>query len=152
MPGAGATSKYVSAVISITECFGKHGGTQGVEDLSARLPGWCRARDSAPRVTVPRVGRRGAKTRKGALTGRQPGAGGGLAALLVDISHTIPFEPTVGCPTPDFESGALDHSATSPERTLHGQNCGGRRRERRTHFRKRKPKVLGLFFTLGSNG
>jgi hypothetical protein len=26
------------------------------------------------------------------------------------------FEPPVPCGTPDFESGAFDHSATSPER------------------------------------
>ena len=25
------------------------------------------------------------------------------------------FEPSVGCPTPDFESGTIDHSATSPQ-------------------------------------
>ena len=31
-----------------------------------------------------------------------------------ELAERIGFEPTVGCPTPDFESGAIDHSATSP--------------------------------------
>jgi hypothetical protein len=31
------------------------------------------------------------------------------------------FEPPVPCGTPDFESGAIDHSATSPERYIPNQ-------------------------------
>ena len=64
------------------------------------------------------------------------------------LAERIGFEPTVGCPTPDFESGAIDHSATSPERTLRGRNSGGQGRDRRVRVRKRKPKIPGLFFTL----
>ena len=37
-----------------------------------------------------------------------------LANFERKVAERIGFEPTVGCPTPDFESGALDHSATSP--------------------------------------
>ena len=39
----------------------------------------------------------------------------GLVQLLAE---RVGFEPTVGgCPTPDFESGTFDHSATSPQKT-----------------------------------
>ena len=30
------------------------------------------------------------------------------------LAERVGFEPTLGFPKPDFESGAFDHSATSP--------------------------------------
>ena len=30
------------------------------------------------------------------------------------LAERVGFEPTVPCSTPDFESGTIDHSATSP--------------------------------------
>ena len=30
------------------------------------------------------------------------------------MAERVGFEPTVGCPTPVFKTGAFDHSATSP--------------------------------------
>ena len=31
------------------------------------------------------------------------------------LAERVGFEPTVPCGTPDFESGTIDHSATSPD-------------------------------------
>ena len=30
------------------------------------------------------------------------------------LAEGVGFEPTVGCPTPVFKTGAIDHSATPP--------------------------------------
>jgi cardiolipin synthase C len=35
-----------------------------------------------------------------------------------DLAEREGFEPPLGCPKPDFESGAFDHSAISPERRI----------------------------------
>ena len=37
------------------------------------------------------------------------------------LAERVGFEPTVPCGTPDFESGTIDHSATSPG---FGCRCG----------------------------
>ena len=34
--------------------------------------------------------------------------------LFFIMAERVGFEPTVPCSTPDFESGTIDHSATSP--------------------------------------
>jgi hypothetical protein len=37
-----------------------------------------------------------------------------LNLLIIKVAEREGFEPPVPCGTPDFESGAIDHSATSP--------------------------------------
>ena len=65
-------------------------------------------------------------------------------AELKKLAEREGFEPPVPCGTPDFESGALDHSATSP---VHPHRAGaqmGKRRKRRTHSRKRKEILANM--------
>ena len=40
------------------------------------------------------------------------------SAGLGKMAEGVGFEPTVGCPTPVFKTGAFDHSATPPNRYL----------------------------------
>ena len=47
------------------------------------------------------------------------------------MAERVGFEPTVPCDTPDFESGTIDHSATSPVREA----------KSRVRNEKRKPKM-----------
>ncbi len=37
-----------------------------------------------------------------------------------EVAERVGFEPTVSCPTPHFECGALDHYATSPREIMNG--------------------------------
>jgi hypothetical protein len=39
----------------------------------------------------------------------------GLLSQRRKLAERVGFEPTVPCGTPDFESGTIDHSVTSPE-------------------------------------
>ena len=39
--------------------------------------------------------------------------------LQCNLAERVGFEPTLRCRKPDFESGAIDHSATSPARELY---------------------------------
>jgi hypothetical protein len=39
------------------------------------------------------------------------------------MAEGVGFEPTVGCPTPVFKTGAIDHSATPPEALLKCGRC-----------------------------
>ena len=41
--------------------------------------------------------------------------------LIIKLAEREGFEPPVPCGTPDFESGAIDHSATSPGRCFLGE-------------------------------
>ena len=40
--------------------------------------------------------------------------GGRWPGLEVGMAERVGFEPTVPCGTPDFESGTIGHSVTSP--------------------------------------
>ena len=60
-------------------------------------------------------------------TQKSPGTSGALSRgksglmwlrLDVPLAERVGFEPTAPCGTPDFESGTIDHSATSPESGL----------------------------------
>ena len=44
----------------------------------------------------------------------QPGISARYAQLIELVAEREGFEPPLGCPKPDFESGAFDHSAISP--------------------------------------
>ena len=49
------------------------------------------------------------------LRGLRPTHGLMRRPKVFDLAEREGFEPSVGgCPTPDFESGTFDHSATSP--------------------------------------